>query len=88
MNWNKYTPEQIQAARETVADWWANNARAIRNGDAYAPHVTEARKDEILADSLANAEKCRKGELDHNFTFWQRINTELTGECIPFLPLV
>lgn len=86
MNWKKFTPEELQAARETVADWWANNARAIRSNDAYASHVTEKQKDEILARSLETAEQCRRGELDHNFTFWQRINTELTGECVALLP--
>jgi hypothetical protein len=81
-----YPTETLQAARETVADWWAANAREIRETDPYAPHVTEEQKDQLLADSLANAEKIRRGELDNNFTIWQRINLALTGECVALLP--
>jgi hypothetical protein len=81
-----YDAATVQSAREAVADWFAENARAIRVSDAYAAHVTEARKDQILAESLANSESIRRGEKDHNLTVQQRILLHLTGECHPLLP--
>lgn len=75
-----------QAARERVADDWVQNARAIRSEDHYAPHVSEETKDDRLAESIAFAEEIRRGNMDGNFTAWQRINAKLTGECVAFLP--
>ena len=56
------------------------NAKAIRAGD-YADHVTDEQKDLNLQKSLNLAQKVREGYFD-NFTIWQRINTEITGECV------
>ncbi len=77
--------ERLRAAINEVADWYADNARAIRREDLYASHVTEARKEESLARGLEFAEEVRRGEAC-GFSVWQRINTKLTGECIALLP--
>jgi hypothetical protein len=81
-----HTPEEIQRAREIVADDWAENARAIRREDPYASHVTEAEKDAYLAEGLAYAESVRQGTAKGSFTLWQRLNEVLTGECVALLP--
>lgn len=78
------TGERLQAALDTVADDWAAMARAIHKEDAYAPHVTEATKADLLAKGLAFAGEIRRGETT-GFTTWQRINTALTGECVALL---
>lgn len=76
------TGERLQAALNAVAEDWAQMATAIRREDAYASHVTDAEKDEILERDLAFSEAIRRGEAT-GFTIWQRINTALTGECVP-----
>jgi hypothetical protein len=78
------TGERLTAALASVANAWADNARAIRREDHYASHVTEATKDNALAEGLAFAEQIRRGETT-GFTTWQRINTALTGECVALL---
>lgn len=78
------TGERLTAALNKVADWYAENARAIRKEDLYAGHVTEATKDAQLAKGLEFAEQVRRGEA-RGFASWQRINTELTGECVALL---
>lgn len=89
MNFRTHTGEIVEGARlrealEAVADWYAENARAIRREDTYAAHVTEARKDESLERGLAFAEEVRRGKA-MGFSVWQRVNLHLTGECIAFL---
>lgn len=86
MDFSRFTPEQIQAARETVANWFIENARAIRREDEYADHVTESKKDEDLNQRIEWAERLRAGLCDGNFTARQRIYYELTGECVALLP--
>lgn len=76
--------ERLREALNAVADWYAENARAIRRDDHYAAHVTEARKDEALASGLEFAEQVRRGE-HCGFSVWQRVNTHLTGECVALL---
>jgi hypothetical protein len=80
------TGERLTAARNRVADWWAENARAIYAENAYAAHVTEATKKDNLQNRLDLAERVRAGVGPMGFSTWQRINTELTGECVAFLP--
>lgn len=82
----KFDSETVQAARENVAKWWANNSRAIRQEDYYASHVTTEQKDENLRKGLAFAESIAKGEQDGNFTVAQRIYELLTGKCVALLP--
>lgn len=90
-NFRTHTGEIVTGARLTdaltaVANDWAANARGIRAEDRYASHVTEERKEENMQRQLEQAERIRDGLEPIGFTFWQRINTKLTGECIGFLP--
>lgn len=78
------TGPRLAAALDSVANDWADMARAIRREDHYASHVTEADKDGYLADDLALAERIRNGEVK-SFTIWQRVDTALTGECVALL---
>lgn len=78
------TGERLAAALNAVADWYAENARAVRREDAYAAHVTEETKERRLSDGLAFAEGVRAGERV-GFSVWQRVNTHLTGECVALL---
>lgn len=77
--------EKLTKALNKVADDWADNAKKVREEDAYAKHVTEKQKDENLQKGLERAEEIRRGENINNFTIQQRINTELTGEAVPLL---
>lgn len=77
--------DRYVAARDKVADWFADNARHVRAEDPYAAHVTTEQKDARLAETLAWSDAIRAGEA-YGFTVWQRINAELTGECVAFLP--
>lgn len=76
--------EQVRAARAKVADDWAALGHAIRAEDDYADHVTAEEKDANLRAQLARADEIRSGDAC-DFTIWQRINAELTGECVPLL---
>lgn len=77
--------DRLQAALNTVADWYTDNAYGIREEDLYASHVTEVQKDDYLARGLEHAEDVRAGEVT-SFAVWQRVNEVLTGECVGFLP--
>lgn len=78
------TGERLTAALNAVADDHIENAHAVRAEDAYADHVTETRKHEILMWDLGFAEKIRRGQAT-DLTTWQRINQALTGECVALL---
>lgn len=78
--------KRLQAALNKVADFWAENAKAVRLEDAYADHVTEATKENILQQHLEQAERIRQGTEPMGFWLWQRVNEELTGECVAYLP--
>jgi hypothetical protein len=84
-----HTGEEVSGPRLSEAfrkagDAMENLALEIRAEDPYAPHVTEAEKDAILADDLALAQRIRDGEVK-SFAVWQRVNMELTGECVALL---
>lgn len=82
----KVSGKRLTDALNKVADKKADLARRIREEDEYAKHVSEKEKDEALAKSLEYAEKIRRGEVSHNLSVAQDINTELTGEEVPILP--
>lgn len=91
MKFRTHTGEIIEGERLTkachaVADFWRDNAYGIRKQDLYASHVTEKTKDKILQEQLEQAERIRNGTEPVGFWLWQRINTELTGECVALLP--
>lgn len=77
--------ERLQAALTKVADDWRNLARAIRREDRYASHVTDATKEQAMLYMLARADEIEAGDV-RSFTIWQRVDTELTGECVALLP--
>lgn len=74
--------DRVRAARAKVADDWDALAHAIRSEDAYASHVTTEEKEANLRAELLRADEIRSGDAG-GFTIWQRINAELTGECVP-----
>ena len=76
---------RLKDALNHVADFWRDNAIAIRESDDYASHVTEARKDENMNSQIRSSEYIRAGHVE-SFTISQRVNTYLTGECIALLP--
>ena len=80
------TGQALIRAQHAVADWYRDNAYGIRAEELYASHVTEATKEKRLQEQLAQAERIRSGVEPMGFWLWQRLNTELTGECIAFLP--
>lgn len=86
MSTAKFSEDEIQAARNAVADDWRAMAKAIREKDHYAPHVTEAEKDACLRRELNFACGIEIGIWDGNFTVAQRIHMKLTGEYIALLP--
>lgn len=81
-----FPAEEVQKARDEVADWWARIAYLVFIENEYASHVTLAQKSHFLNRDLLFAGKIRTGELDGCFTVWQRIYVILTGECIALLP--
>jgi hypothetical protein len=79
------TGERLVAALNEVADEKIELSKAIRLEDAYADHVSEQVKDQIMIDGFAYAESIRKGEIN-DLTAWQNLNYALTGECVALLP--
>jgi hypothetical protein len=79
------TGKRLELAVLRVASEWLELGYAIRQEDAYASHVTEAKKDEILAQHVLSAKEFALGISFPSFTMWQRLNTELTGECVALL---
>jgi len=80
------TGERLTKALNAVADFWAQNAMAVYKENAYASHVSEKTKINNRERQLEQAERIRSGNEKCGFWLWQRINTELTGECVAFLP--
>lgn len=80
------TGESLDRALNVVADFWENNAHAIYAEDEYGSHVSEKTKRDALERQLEQSKRIRAGTEPMGFWLWQRINTELTGECIAFLP--
>lgn len=89
MKFVTHTQEIVEGQRLTdalnkVADKMVENAKAIRVSK-YANHITEIQKDFYLQQNLEFAEQVRAGYYIDNLGIWQRVNTELTGECIALL---
>jgi hypothetical protein len=76
------TGKRLERAFSSVADFWASNARAVRREDAYANHVTEETKEEILQRQLERSNNIRNMTEPMGFWLWQRINEQLTGKCV------
>lgn len=80
------TGERLVNAFNAVADFWAENALGIYKENLYASHVSEKTKLNNREKQLEQAERIRAGTEPMGFWLWQRIDTELTGECVGFLP--
>lgn len=79
-------PRLIDAC-EKVATQIEQSAVKVREENAFAFHVTQAEKDDYINRFYIDwAAKIRKRENLNDFSVWQRINTELTEECVAFLP--
>lgn len=76
--------ERLAAAYAQVAEDWRILAHAIRKADNYASHVTEDVKEKALQEMLQRADEIEAGDI-RSFTIWQRVDTELTGECVALL---
>lgn len=79
-----YDRRLAKALRDVASDWRALG-HAIRKEDAYASHVSEDTKDLILSNHLKEADRIESGKAS-GFTFWQRTNEKLTGDCVALLP--
>lgn len=77
-------PDFLKACAKVAQDL-RNIANELRHSNEYASHVTEAQKESDLIKSLSLADRIEAGEIK-SFTVWQRVNLELTGECVAFLP--
>lgn len=87
MDFTKYTPEQLQKAREYAAKTDLNIAKTcFDDGFGFASHVTQAEKQAYSDQHKKSAQEIVNGEKDHNFTVAQRMYYYLTGESVPFLP--
>jgi hypothetical protein len=83
---NKYTTEQLQAAREYAAS--INHALAdnVFSDDAgFADHVTDEGKREYAAKNKQIAKDIEAGKKDHNLTVRQRMEYFLTGTSTALL---
>lgn len=74
--------ERLAIALAQVADDWVALAVGIYTEDPYAPHVSQDTKEANLDNMLSDAELIRAGHLS-SFTIIQRLNTKLTGVCVP-----
>ena len=54
-------------------------------GTVGRPTSRKKTKDQVLEKKLEHADRVKSGNII-TFTDWQLINTELTGQCIAFLP--
>jgi len=86
-NGEAVTGERLQAARDKTAETWdALGDAALIGKIPFASHVSDAEIARYAMSQYDCAKAIRAGLSDGNFTIWQRINTILTGECVPFLP--
>lgn len=79
-----YKGQELSDGIDRLADKIEREALEIRSGAPYASHVTEATKDEILAQDMKRAQALRDG-LITDFTTMQRLAFEISGEDVPLL---
>lgn len=80
LDWNNW---KLVKARKKVANDYRQIAHAIHDGDSYAEHITQEMKDGFLAERLEAADRVEHGTEQMTFALWQRLNAEITGECVP-----
>ena len=80
------TGERLNEARRYAASYSLMCAAAwLNDPDHGAPHVTTKMRGKLAAENVVRARRIERGECDHNFTIWQRMDYFLTGESVPFL---
>lgn len=77
--------ENMQDVLNKVANDWEQLGYDIKEQNLYADHVTEETKEKELQKHIDTANEIRNGVIN-SFTIWQRVNTELTGNCVALLP--
>jgi hypothetical protein len=86
MNFQNFTQEQIQWAREQVAAEKDKLSQSCLNGELeFASHVTDERKKTRSIEYKKMADEIREGEHDQNLTTRQKMYYYLTGESVPLL---
>lgn len=84
--------ETITGARLTLARNYAASvnlryAISIERGQVeFADHMTREAQLTIAKKERRLAKEIQAGKHDHNFTIWQRMNYNITGESVAFLP--
>ena len=76
--------ENMQEVLSKVANDWEQLGYDIKKQNLYASHVTEETKQKDLQKHIDTANEIRNGVIN-SFTIWQRVNTELTGNCVALL---
>ena len=82
-HYNSNDPELVEAIDE-VSIFFLILAFRKFIADDYADHVHENTKIDNFLKEIQSAIEIKNGRID-NFTVSQRINTILTGECVPLL---
>lgn len=77
--------ENMQEVLSKVANDWEQLGYDIKKQNLYANHVTEEIKEKDLQRHIDTANEIRNGVIN-SFTIWQKVNTELTGNCVALLP--
>jgi len=78
------TGTRLTVALDKVVTDWENLAKRIRIEDKYASHVTDAQKEQYMAKMIESSHEIRAGK-DLSLTILQRLNTVLTGVCVPLI---
>jgi len=78
--------ERLRVAISKVSADLVALANDIYIENAYGPHVTEQEKCKYRLEGIQRALEVGEGKHLGNFSIWQRINGELTGECVGLLP--
>ena len=86
MNFNNFTQEQLQSARNYAAELPDRISKeCFSETFGFASHVTYEDKVAYSNDNKKNAQAIRAGDCDHNFTIAQRMYYFLTGEDVPLM---
>ena len=80
------TGKRLNEARKYAAEVTRRCALAdIFDFDGDYNHLTPKERGKYAAREMLEVLRIERGECDHNFTIWQRMDYFLTGESVPFL---
>ena len=80
------TGAKLNEARRYAAMVCRDCAHAcLLDFDGDYNHLSPSQRGAYAAKDMIHALKIERGECDHNFTIWQRMDYFLTGESVPFL---